>query len=499
MQLKQHSFSTRVIAALLMCLMTAPASLLAVTHGPELPNPGQVGMTREQQEQLGLKAAAQVYKQMPVLPDSSPVAQYVQELGRKLERVIPQQYTWPYQFHVVQQRDINAFALPGGPIFVNLGTILAAKSEAQLAGVMAHEMSHVYMQHSVKALHKQGVTQGMAGIAGAILGAVIGGPAGALANAGAQYAGGFLSLKYSREDEAQADAVGAIILWKAGYNPKALAEFFQQLETETGAGGPQFLSDHPNPGNRVAAVEKEIQDWPAKTYQDNSQGFVEAKQQAEDVKAYTAQEIANGAKQGLWAQQNRKTGAVPPQLANISSNEGDEGDAPNADVTNVSYSQVRPSGSFKTLQQNGLSIAYPDNWRTYTGSTGGVTIAPSSGVGQKAIAYGAIVDLFQDQSATTLTQATQNLVRSLQQSNPNLKALSSPSKTTVNGMPARSVDLSGTSPVQRNGQAQPERDWLVAVPGPQSGLIYVVFVAPESDFNQLKPTFSHMLDSLQLQ
>jgi Zn-dependent protease with chaperone function len=499
MRLKQNSLATRVLAALLVWLMAGPGSLLAVTHGPELPNPGEVGMTREQQEQLGLKAAAQVYKQMPVLPDSSPVTQYVQELGRKLERVIPQQYSWPYQFHVVQQKDINAFALPGGPIFVNLGTVLAAKDEAQLAGVMAHEMSHVYMQHSVKAMRKQGVTQGVAGIAGAILGAVIGGPAGALANAGAQYAGGFLSLKYSREDEAQADAVGAIILWKAGYNPKALAQFFQQLETESGAGGPQFLSDHPNPGNRVAAVDKEIQDWPQRNYQDNSQQFIEAKQRAEDVKAYTAQEIANGAKQGLWAQQNRENGAVPPQLANISANEGDEGGAPSGDVTNVSYSQVRPSGNFNTLQQNGLSIAYPDNWRTFSGSGSGITIAPASGVGQNAIAYGAIVDSFQDQSATTLTQATQSLVRSLQQSNPNLKPLSSPRKTKVNGMAARSVELTGTSPVQSNGQPQRERDWLVAVPAPQSGLVYVVFVAPENDFSQLKPTFSRMLNSLQLQ
>src|SRR5581483_8191135 len=143
----QRSFAVRVSSVLLILLVTWSG---AVTQGPELPDPGRVGMTKEQQQQLGLKAMAEVYKQMPVLPDSSPVARYVQQLGKRLARQIPAQYSWPYQFHVIQQKEINAFALPGGPMFINLGTITAAQNEAQLAGVMAHEMSHVYMQHSAK-------------------------------------------------------------------------------------------------------------------------------------------------------------------------------------------------------------------------------------------------------------------------------------------------------------------------------------------------------------
>ncbi|MBV8551636.1 MAG: M48 family metalloprotease [Acidobacteriaceae bacterium] len=102
----------------------------------------------QQQIQLGQKAATQVYKQMPVLPDSSPVTQYIQQLGNKLTAYAPG-YKWPYNFHVVNSAEINAFALPGGSIFVNLGTIQAAADEAQLAGVMAHEISHVVLQHSV--------------------------------------------------------------------------------------------------------------------------------------------------------------------------------------------------------------------------------------------------------------------------------------------------------------------------------------------------------------
>jgi predicted Zn-dependent protease len=295
-------------------LIVAGTALAAVIGAePVLPDPGTVaGISKDQQEQLGLRAMAEVYKQMPVLPDSSPVSRYVQRVGSRLAGVIPRDRSWPYQFHVIQEKDINAFALPGGPIFINIGTILAADNEAQLAGVMAHEMSHVYMQHSVKQATKESFAQGLLGIVGGILGAQ-GGAIPALARMGLQFGVGTLFLKYSRADEAQADAVGAIIMYKAGYDPRQLALFFQKLEQQ-GNGGPQFLSDHPNPGNRVADIDREIANWPPRQYQLNSAAFVNARQAAANVRAYSAQQIADGAKQGEWVQQNRRTGAIPPNL-----------------------------------------------------------------------------------------------------------------------------------------------------------------------------------------
>ena len=122
----------------------------AVVGPPQLPNPGNTRTTRDQQIQLGFQAASQVYQQMPVLPDASPETEYIRKLGQKLVATIPSEYSWPFQFHVIPQKEINAFALPGGPMFVNIGTITAASNEAELAGVMAHEISHVYMQHSAK-------------------------------------------------------------------------------------------------------------------------------------------------------------------------------------------------------------------------------------------------------------------------------------------------------------------------------------------------------------
>jgi len=207
---------------------------------PQMPNPGTAPMSREQQIQLGFKAASEVYQQMPVLPDSSPETQYVRQIGKRLESVIPQQYSWPFQFHVIASKEINAFALPGGPMFVNLGAITAAGNEAELAGVMAHEMSHVYLQHSAKMMKQNTAPNVIAGL-GQILGSMIGGVGGAAAAIGGQLGGGMLSMKYSRTDEAQADATGAIIMYRAGYDPRALARFFERLQTEAGSHGPQFF------------------------------------------------------------------------------------------------------------------------------------------------------------------------------------------------------------------------------------------------------------------
>lgn len=315
-QIKARNSFAKLISLATACgLLMAQA--YAIAGGPQLPNPGQAPLTRQEQIKLGFQVAAQVYQQMPVLPDNDPVTQYVQHLGRKLVATIPAQYSWPYEFHVIPQKEINAFALPGGAIFINIGTITAASSEAELAGVMAHEMSHVYMQHGAKQAAKTQTTSAIAGIAGAILGSLTGGVWGQLAQAGIAFGAQGIVLKYSREDEAQADYVGAIVMYRAGYNPKALADFFRKLAAQDSA-GPQFLSDHPNPGNREEAIQQEIAGWPPRNYRTNSPAFTRARQEAFAAKAYTAQQIADGAKSGQWARLNKANGAVlkpPPGVA----------------------------------------------------------------------------------------------------------------------------------------------------------------------------------------
>jgi hypothetical protein len=280
-------------------------------------------------------------------------------------------------------------------------------------------------------------------------------------------------------------------MYKAGYNPKAMADFFTTLEKKYGNGGPQFLSDHPNPGNRQAAIQKEISNWPPKNYLTSSSAFAAARHEAEGIKAYSSQEIEQGAKQGIWAQQNRQSGAMPANVAAVGgSNAG-------ADIANVSLQQVRPSQTFRQARLEGLSISYPDNWAT-GGSANSFVIGPPAGVSQAGIAYGVIISALPNATSDSLDQATQQVVESLQKENPGMRPSGKITRIDVGGQEARSVYLSGASPVHENGKALPERDWLVVLPRPQGGLSYLVFVAPERDFDQLSPTYRSMLDSLQL-
>ena len=456
-------------------------------------------MSRDQQRQLGLQAAAQVYQQMPVLPDSSPETRYVRQLGQKLVATIPSQYAWPFEFHVIAQKEINAFAFPGGPMFINIGTITGASNEAELAGVMAHEMAHVYMQHSAKQAGKAQNTALIAGLASVFLGATLGGGlVGQLAQSGIQFGAGTIIMKYSRDDEAQADSVGAIILYKAGYDPQAMADFFRKLAGEGGE-PPQFLSDHPNPGNRQQAIQKEIRFWPPKDYQTNSAAFQRVQRQAASVRAYSAQEIAQGAKSGQWASLNKKNGAVfkgasaTPLTSNASA-------AASPSPQTVSLQSVLPSQRMLAADLGPIKISRPENWLIAMPRQQGdyVTIAPQAGVTGNGVGYGVLVNgIAPNGQRANIDDITAKLVQQMQQTH-GLQPTGAAQPITVNGVQGRSVVMQSTSPfAAANGQPQKERDWLVTVPQRDGSVIFFVFVAPQSEFERFHPMFDSMLKSAQ--
>jgi hypothetical protein len=365
----------------------------------------------------------------------------------------------------VNEKDINAFALPGGPVRVNLGTIQAADSEAQLAGVLAHEISHVYMRHATRNASKEAIISLPAQIAGAILGNGIGGQ---LARLGIQFGAGSVFLKYSRDAESEADRTGAKIMYEAGYDPRAMAQFFEKLEGETGNGGPQFLSDHPNPGNRAAAVTAEISQLPPKHFIENTQEFQRIKQLAMRMHPYTAEQIAQ-------MQRQRR-----PQF---------DGSA---------LSSIQPSGGFQMLNGNGFAIQYPSNWRTYGDGRSAILIAPPAGVSQNAIAYGVLISGYAPQQSQSLEQSTQQVFSALERSNPGMRELSAKSNMSVNGMPAAVVNLVSESPLTSNGQPVSERDVLVTMQRQDGSVIWMLFIAPEPHFNALEPTFQQMIQSLRI-
>ncbi len=454
-------FSDRCLAAVLVLVLLFPTLLQARYK----PTTGSNACSRDQEIQAGKEAAADANSKLPVLPENDPLTRYVQSIGNRLAQYAPGE-KWPYNFHVVNQKEINAFALPGGPIYVNVGTIQAADNEAQLAGVMAHEISHVVQRHATRAATKQMYAQVPLAILGSLLGK---GTGAALAQLGIRFGVGSYFLRNSRQAESEADLIGTDIMYDAGYDPHQMAVFFEKLEAQGGANGPQFFSDHPNPGNRSAAVAQEVQTLPPKSnWTKDTPEFDKMHAFATSKKPLTAQEIQQG--KGASA----GTGSVASQVP-------------------VS------SGTFRPLDHSAFSIQYPDNWQVYGDANSAVTIAPSGGVSQNAVAYGAMINIFEpEDTSVPLDQSARELVASLRQSNPDLKAIGNPENARVNGVPAKSLELVGTSPVSKNGQAQKERDWLIALRRQDGTLLYVVFISPDRDYGSLRPTFEQMARSLKL-
>jgi predicted Zn-dependent protease len=249
----------------------------------------------KQDVELGLQAAREVRQQMPMLNDQRTEG-FVERIGERLIEVIPSEYRQPefrYTFDVVNLREINAFALPGGPMFLHRGMIEAAGSEAEVAGVMAHELSHVILRHgTVQATKAQKFQLGA--LAGQVLGAVIGGRTGAVVSQGSQLGLGTWFLKYSREYESQADILGAQILARAGYNPREMANMFKTIEAEGGNRGPQWLSSHPNPGNRYDAINREAGSLRVQGNANTGQ-FQDVQARLRSMPpAYTAEQISKG-------------------------------------------------------------------------------------------------------------------------------------------------------------------------------------------------------------
>jgi beta-barrel assembly-enhancing protease len=211
-----------------------------------------------QDVQLGREAASAVRQQVPMLRDRQTDA-LVESIGARLVAAVPPRLRQPsfrYSFDVVNLREINAFALPGGPMFLNRGMLQAAHTDDEVAGVMAHELSHVILRHGTLQAAKAQKFQ-FGALAGQILGSIVGGTKGAIIAQGSQIGLGTYFLKYGREHEHEADLLGAQIMARAGYSPRQMANMFRTIQEQGGGGGPEWLSDHPDPGNRYNAINRE--------------------------------------------------------------------------------------------------------------------------------------------------------------------------------------------------------------------------------------------------
>jgi hypothetical protein len=411
---------------------------------------------------IGREASVQAERQFPMLNDRR-VDDYINRLGKKLAAKAPGE-AYPYQFKTVNDRTVNAFALPGGFIYIHRGIIETADTEAQLAGVIGHEIGHVALRHGTNQATKAYAAQ----IPLAILGGVMGNNslAGVAAQLGAQFTVGSVLLKYSRDAERQADMLGAQILYDAGYDPRGIPQFFEKLQNETKGGRPpQFFSSHPNPENREELVTTEIEKLggPPRNYKSDSAEF-------QEIKRYVL---------GLPAPP--KGGAAPRSSGDTA------GGRPDA-----------PSTRLQSFRNEVVRFEYPSNWRAYSQGNS-ATVAPNGGIvdggnGRAAVAYGVIFGIFDPQTDrwgnVTLEDAHEQLLHDIQQNNPRARVSRQTDRVRVGGERGLSTYLTNDSPL--GGR---ETIWVVSIIRPE-GLAYFACVAPEREFDAYDRAFQSVMDSV---
>jgi predicted Zn-dependent protease len=290
------AFVHSTVMTVLLALATTSSA-----QGPHRFQPGFNLFTRQQDVQLGEESAAQVRKQMTIVKDPMLNA-YVNKVGKRLVAAKEAQDSgFPFTFEVVADPSINAFALPGGHMFINTGLLKAVDNEAQLAGVMGHEMSHVILRHGTNQASKANLIQLPAVLASQMAGK--GSMMGQLTQLGIGLGANSVLLKFSRTAESQADLMGSHLMAEAGYDPMEMAHFFNKLGSLTsspgkGFGGSvaQFMSDHPNPDNRERAIEQEAQLLPQTTFGYQTGDFKRMKEVVAKIKE-PAPKMAEPAKQ----------------------------------------------------------------------------------------------------------------------------------------------------------------------------------------------------------
>jgi beta-barrel assembly-enhancing protease len=445
-------------------------ALVLLAQGKKLPRPGWNLFSKQQDVQLGKEAAAEMEKQLPLV-DNRELTDYVNRIGQRLVRE-GQLEEYPYFFKVVQEDSINAFAFPGGPMYVHTGLMRAAENEAQLAGVLAHELSHVVLRHGTAQVSKAQGFQILAMIGGAALGGS-GSMTGALAQLGIGVGLNSALMKYSRNAERDADLLGMHTMARSGYNPVEMARFFEKLEAESGKQNKlvaAFFSSHPSPGSRVKSVEREIPYLPKSEYVRTEGDLNRMKQTIERLPAPAKrpQTGAGGAQAG-----------PPPQTDQ--------------------RPQISLSGRMQPFQGGGVRFDYPEGWQRVGTDQNGVTLAPREGViqgqgGSFSLGYGIIASAVAAEGRLNLSRQTQQLLQSLAQNNPGGRVEGRSERISIDRSNALLSRMSAESPYR----GARESIVVITVDRGQQ-MYYFIFVAPDYDFKRLEPVYQQITQTIRFQ
>jgi hypothetical protein len=426
--------------------------------------------TPAQDVQLGQEAAAEAKKQLPMLNDDR-VDDYVEDIGERLAAAIPPEFQHPefrFSFDVINQKEINAFALPGGPMFLNRGMIEAARTEGEMASVMAHEISHVALRHGTANASKQ-QTGAILGTVGQIVGGILGGAVGNVIGLGSQVGATAWVTKYSREYERQADLLGSQIMARAGYDPRDMARMFETIEKQGGGGGPEFLSSHPNPGNRAAAINKEAAMLRVQGRADTGQ-FASIKSRLDGMSpAYTAEQIAKG-----QARTRPRTVGTAGRVVRVEP----------------------PAAQFRTYTPaNFLRVNVPANWEA-VGSSNAATYVPDGAFfeaeGSTAFTHG--VQFGVVQGTGNLQRDTQQLLQNFARSNPELRNAGGSRRDNMGGRRAITAPLLNVSEVT----GQQEYIALSTTQLRDGSVLYMIGVAPEREASTYERAFRQVRQSMQI-
>jgi predicted Zn-dependent protease len=256
-----RSFSGgRILVALALAAFALISYFSSSEYNPVTEETQQVAITPEQEVALGLQAAPELVQQFD---GESPNQQGQALVDRVCERIISQsrarEVDWPYECHLLaDQETINAFALPGGQMFITQALLDHMETEGQLAGVLAHEIGHVVARHASQQIAKQQLTQGLTGAA--VIAAYD--PNDPRSQGAAQVAlliGQLVNMRFGREDELESDRIGVQFMADAGYDPRSMLRVMEILaESSEGPRPPEFFSTHPNPENRLARIQEAI-------------------------------------------------------------------------------------------------------------------------------------------------------------------------------------------------------------------------------------------------
>lgn len=441
--------------SVLACALITSAPAWARKPGDPL-KPGFNLFSRQQDINIGAQSALQVRMHYAEVRDPF-LQDYIRRIGDRLAATPEaRQGGFLFSFTLLNVPQVNAFALPGGPMFIFTGLLKAAENEAQLAGVMAHEMSHVILRHGTHEASKAKSVSLLARLASAAAGGSTS-AAGQLAGLGLGLGANSFILHFSREAESEADALGSHLMAEAGYNPIELARFFETLASVSPQDS-QFFSDHPSPGNRERAIEAEIRGLPQREY-----GF--------------------------------ETGQFQRAKADLGSL-GPPGSETSAALSNLPP-PAPPPANWRLLNASLFAVAFPANWSVYGQANPSATIAPQDAIvkmanGTAVMSYGAMIDYFDPGPNMSIGTATLKLVGYLHDRDPNIQLRSAQDQRSVrvNESEGLITALRSTSPA-----GGPETDVLLTVARPQ-GLFYMLFASPEQSFRQYQRTFEQMINSI---